>query len=264
MTRRRGEQCLSDLKLDRWCAGELTAAEQRAAEQHAASCDSCRSRRAELLASAHAFAAQAPPFAALGHAAPRSVPSPIGASRGAASAAQRSGRAARARWLVGSSALALAAALALVIGEPWREPDAGTGIRTKGGVARLGWVVRRGERVFAGRPDQALRAGDAVRFTISAREPVFVAIVGLGADGSPSVYFPDGETLARVEAGNDQLLPAAIALDATPDAERVYAVFCRGAERVSRVRDAIERSREAPAWPEGCSGERVSLPKEPP
>jgi len=261
MTRRRSEQCLSDLKLDRWLSAELTPPEQRSAEAHLMACDSCRSRRAELLEARSGFPREAPPFAALGR-------FEQGASRPAASTARRPSRrlAPVVRWLAGGGALAAAAALAFAIGEPWRasQSSAGAGTRTKGGLASLGWVVRRGERVFTGRPDQPLRAGDAVRFTISAREPVFVAILGLDARGTSVVYYPDGEQLSKVEAGRDQLLPAAIELDARPDEEQVYGIFCSSPVPVAPVREAIERSASVPALPEGCSSERVSLPREPP
>ncbi|HWO12578.1 MAG TPA: hypothetical protein VNN80_23940, partial [Polyangiaceae bacterium] len=91
----------------------------------------------------------------------------------------------------------------------------------------------------------------------------FVAIVGLDAGGVPSVYHPDGDGLARVEAGRGQMLPAAIELDATP-AERLYGVYCSSPEPVARVRDAIARAPDAPELPAGCSSERWTLPRESP
>jgi hypothetical protein len=261
----RSEHCPSDLLLDRWLAGELTPAEARAQEGHLASCAFCESRRAALLEARRRFAGEAPSFASLAaaaRAAPHSAPAPRSGP------VPRSRRTASLRWLAGGCGLAAAALLALAIGEPWRaSPSDGIdtfGTRTKGGPASLGWVVQRGERVFAGRPEQRLHPGDAVRFTITAHEPVFVAVLGLDAGGKPSVYYPDAERLARVEPGSDQVLPAAIALDTAPGDERLYAVFCASAVPVARVTEAVVRSPDAPALPPGCSGERHTLQLEAP
>jgi hypothetical protein len=109
-----------------------------------------------------------------------------------------------------------------------------------------------------------VRAGDALRFTVSAHEPVYVAVLGLDATESLSVYHPAGDRLTQVEAGQQQPLPGAIELDATPGDERLYGVFCTTAVPLSAVTFAVERSPEAPALPEGCSFERWTLSKESP
>ena len=258
MTRRRGEQCLSDLVIDRWLAGELTLAERRLAEGHVSSCDPCRSRRAELIASRQGFAHDAPPFEALqrrpSHAASAKQSSDAPASRRSPLGG---------RWVAGAAALAAAAVVAVAIGQPWRVVDP-LSTRTKGPIASLSWVVRRGERVFAGDPHEPLRDGDAVRFTVSAREGVCVAIFGLDDATEPRAYFPEGELLAKVEAGRDRVLSMAIELDASPQDEHGYAVYCRSPEPVARVRDAIALSVDEPRLPAGCSAERWSLPKERP
>jgi Domain of unknown function (DUF4384) len=253
VTRRRSDDCSSDLKLDRCLAGEVTPAEQRDIQVHLEACELCQRRHAELAESRRQFARDVPPFAALTRPAARSP---------------RWNE--RSRWLVGASALAAAAAISLAIGRPWSGLTASTrdakdpGTRTKGGLATLSWVVRRGDHVFPGRLDQPLRAGDAVRFSISARERAYIAVLGLDAAGQLDVYYPDGELLAKIEAGRDQLLPVAIELDAAPGKQQLYGVFCTSAEPLSGVRDAIQRSPDAPALPGGCSSERWALKKEAP
>lgn len=267
MMRRLGDGCSSDLMLDRWLSGELTASEQRAAEAHLQGCASCRARRAELQAAHRDFAREAPPLAALGR-----VGLAPGYSQPVASEAPswlRAGLRPSTFWFAGAAALAAAAALVLVVGAPWRASERasdeapGLDTRTKGGLARFGWMVRRGERTFEGRPEQPLRAGDALRFSVSAREPVFVAIFGRDAD-TTSVYYPDGKRLARVEAGHAELLSAAIELDATLDPQQLIAVFCTSPVSLAPVRAAVERSPREPALPAGCSSEHRTLLKEPP
>ena len=266
MTRRRSERCLSDLALDRWLAGELTPAEGRLAEEHVSSCEGCRSQRAELIAGRQGFLHAAPPFAAL----ERGRALVAGTSRRPAAPVARRlppsfpAKWGAGRWLAGA-ALAAAAVVALAIGQPWRasEPPSGA-TRTKGSIASLGWVVRRGDHVFAGGPAETLRAGDAVRFTLNARESVYVAIFGFDGVTEPRVYFPEAERLAKVEAGRERVLAMAIELDATPQDESGYAVYCRSAEPVASVRAALARSADEPRLPPGCSGEPWFLRKERP
>jgi hypothetical protein len=148
--------------------------------------------------------------------------------------------------------------------DPASRENPGHGIRAKGSDASLSWVVRRGERVFMGHPEQRLRAGDAVRFTVSSPEPVYVAVLGLDVGGRLSVYHPDGDRLTRVEPGRDQPLPTAIELDATAGQEQLYGVFCSSPVPLSEVTLAFERTPAAPALPRGCSVERSTLNKEPP
>jgi hypothetical protein len=170
------------------------------------------------------------------------------------------------RWRSAAPLLAAAAALALAIGQPWQlwgpfAKESSNGTRIKGGGTHLTWVVRRGERVFTGHPDLELHAGDALRFSVSAREPVYVALIGLDAAGGWSVYHPEQDSLARLEAGNEQPLPVAIELDAAPGDERLYAVFCRGAASLASVKEALVRSADAPALPSGCEHELHTLHK---
>jgi hypothetical protein len=118
--------------------------------------------------------------------------------------------------------------------------------------------------VFAADRREALQDGDAVRFSVSAHEPVYVAILGLDAKGQLSVYYPEGAQLAKVEAGHEQLLPMAIEWDEVPGREQLYGVFCPRPLPVAPVRAAIERSPQAPTLPPGCSFERRTLQGEAP
>jgi hypothetical protein len=237
---RRSEHCPSALRLDQWLAGELPPAEAANLEAHVATCERCRHTRAARLETRQLFPAEAPPFPVL----------------------VRSARRRRGRWL-GGVALAAAAVLALVVGAPWRaehsDSEGEPGTRTKGSGTSFGWVVRRGERTFVPGPDERLRSGDALRFTVSTRAPAYVAVFGLDESGQLSVYHPEGDRLAALGAGKDQPLPAAIALAAAGGDERLYAIFCREALPVSTLRQVIASAPEAPRLPEGCSYERQLL-----
>lgn len=242
MRRRQTEDCLSDLQFDRWLGQELAESEHPKLEAHLARCASCRQRRSELEEDRRHFAETVPRLAA-----PKRQ---------------------RGLWIAGAGTLAAAAVALLVNGvEPLLSPRAdatSNGIRTKGGIASLAWIVRRGAQVFAGHPDQHLRPGDALRFTVSAREPVYVAVLGLDAAGHLSVYHPEGDQLSKVEAGQEQALPVAIELDATPGEEQLYGVFCKADVPLAAITAAVERSSEAPRLPNGCAHERWSLKKESP
>lgn len=244
MTRNRSADCPSDLRLDQWLAGELTRIERDALDVHVAGCEACRRRRSDLIEAQRSFVSSAPGFAVL-----------------AQGAAKRRGS-----WRALVPALAAAAALLLALGQPWqywleRDPPR---TRTKGSLARLSWVVRRGDRVFAGRPDQPLRAGDALRFSIHALEPVYAGVFGRDAAGRVSAYYPETAELALVPGGSDQPLPVALELDASPGDEQLHGVFCRHPASIAQVQRAIERSADAPALPPDCSHERATLHKETP
>jgi len=244
MTRQRSADCPSDLRLDQWLAGELAQVERAALEAHAVGCEPCQRRRSELMDAQRSFASSAPSFAALSQ-------SPAKAGRS---------------WRALGPVLAAAAAVLLALGQPWRywlERDQ-KNTRTKGSVAQLDWVVRRGERVVAGRPDQSVRAGDALRFSIRAHEPVYAAVIGRDGAGHVIVYYPEAAELVQVAAGTDQPLPLAIELDATPGDEQLHGVFCPRPVAVAQVKQAIERSADAPALPPGCSHQRAVLHKEAP
>jgi len=238
-------------------AGELSAEAGQAMALHLEACTICRQRHADLAEEQRRFAGDLPACA------PLEQPGAVGAS-GLRWRVRPPGL----RWFLGASALAAAAALVLFVARPGQlgTPSVlrsdGFGTRAKGSGASLGWAVRRGEHVFTGSPERALRAGDALRFTISSREPVYVAVLGLDAAGRLSVYHPNADRLTRVEAGQQQPLPSAVELDGTTGDEALYGVFCSSALPLSVVTLAVERSPQDPPLPLGCAFERWKVRKE--
>ncbi|HEU4581382.1 MAG TPA: zf-HC2 domain-containing protein [Polyangiaceae bacterium] len=252
--RRRGSECASDLQLDQLFTGELSAAAMRTLRAHLASCSACAGRYAELDAERAGFAEQEPGLEEL-------LGSPL---------EQRVPRPPRALWL-GRIALPAAAVLALGVG--WtvllrersdqnesESPVEST--RAKGAGAAFGFVVRRGERSFAGEPGEVLHPGDVLRFTLSSALPSYAGVWGVDALGRVSPY-QAGAQLAFVPAGRQQALPEAAELDESLGSERLIAVVCSRPVPASEVGAALGADPGAPRLPDGCSSETLAIVKAP-
>lgn len=220
--------CLSALKLDRWAAGELAPAESEDVRAHVAGCARC---------SAAAESLRPPPGAALP---PLRAAAPRAARRRGAFAAL--------------AALAAAASVALFL-----RPE-GARERAKGPGGAVGmWVLHGGDARRAG-PGEVVAPGDAVRFTVTAAEPAWVAVLSVDPAGRASVYFPLGARAERVAAGAEVPLPLATRLDATLGEERVVALLCDRAVELEPIRAALDAGAD-PAIPGGCEVTRWSFAK---
>ena len=201
LRRERSETCLSDLALDEWHASELDAEGEAAAHAHIVACERCRRRMADLDADRERFLALAPVFRA---------PARVTTSKRTA-AFSRIGLATAL-----AAGLGFAAFLALRL--ETRDASDGavaTGDRVKGSH-RIGFYVKRGEQTSEGIPGQRVLPGDRLRFVVTARSAVHVAILSLDGAGRVSTYYPpEGDVAGRLESGADQPLPGAIELDAT-------------------------------------------------
>lgn len=251
--RRRGPECASDLQLDQLFTAELSPAADRALRAHLAGCSACADRHAQLEAERASFAEQAEAFESL-------LASP--AERGVAR------RAPAAPWL-SRIALPAAAVLALGVGlttllrERSPEPKStAESTRPKGSGVAFGFVVRRGERTFAGEPGQALQPGDVLRFTLSSALPSYAGVWGVDALGRVSPYQTSAQ-LALVPAGQHQALPEAAELDESLGAERLIAVICSRPVPASQVGAALEADPGAPRLPGGCASESLAIVKAP-
>lgn len=251
--RRLSAECVSDLQLDLSFHGELPAAAEQALRAHLAGCAACAERQAELEAERASFAQQAPALGEL-----------LGAP-----AAKRAPRRQSARGWLSRIALPAAALLALGVGltallrEQRARESVGTEIsRTKGSGAAFGFVVRRGERTFAGEPDQVLHPGDVLRFTLSSAAPSYAGVWGVDALGQVSPYQTSAQ-LALVPAGRQRALPEAAELDESLGAERLVAVICSRPVSAGEVSAALGADPAAPRLPDGCSSESLSVVKAP-
>jgi hypothetical protein len=254
------QDCLSDLRLDQWSHGELTAEEAAAAERHIAQCARCQARRAQLVEQAQQFARRRPQLEVLLSRTEDTARSDV-----------------RARWRRWSAlgALAAAAALLLVIGRDLgtfrvhtgTSPDArartDAATRRKGG-ARLGFHVRRGSAVFEGQPGEVVHPGDALRFTVSSPSPTHVTVLSVDGAGIISVYHPQTPSPDRTVSGSLEPLSTAVELDEALGTETIYGVFCERPVSPTEVRAALARDPEHPLFPATCQFERFTIVKEKP
>jgi hypothetical protein len=249
-TSRRRAECLSELALDAWLAGEGNAAERASWQAHAGGCDACARRRAERLAFNQRYleASRDLDLAVARLDAARSeVGAPLrpeparGAMQGSRGAA----------WWLGGGVLAAAASLALWLSSG-EESERWT--RSKGS-ARIDFFVKSGAAVRPGAPGESVRAGDALRFVVPRTEPRYLVILGRDSRGVASVYFPAGPRGERVPPsaepiGSGLALPSSVLLDDAPGSERLYAVFCDEPPAVADLLRELERG-ELTA-PDGC------------
>ena len=237
----RAPGCLSDLRIDRWLAGELAPAEEASARAHTEGCVACTGRRRDIQAARDAGV----------------DPAGLEAIRRAA-AAGAGDESARRRRLWPPLVLALGfsgiAAFAL-----FRGPDPPF-VRPKGGP-QLGFFVKHGEAVRRGGPGEVVTPGDLVRFTYTSAAPAYLAIVGLDAAGVITVYF--NGAAERLPAGRDVALPRSTLLDDTLGSEAVQAFFCAGPIDLAAAQRAVQGDpRQAPV-PAGCTVDRLVWNKEP-
>jgi hypothetical protein len=149
-------------------------------------------------------------------------------------------------------------------GEPARGPEvADTDTRGQGSRAAFGFVVRRGDRIFAGEPGQVLHSGDVLRFTLSSASSRYAGVWGVDALGRPSPY-QGGQQLALLPAGPHQPLAEAVELDDSLGEERLVAVFCSRQLPASEITAALAASPSAPQLPVECASESLAIVKAPP
>ena len=137
-------------------------------------------------------------------------------------------------WLAGVATAA--AALLLFVRTPARDD-----ILTKGG-ASLRVVARRDGKLFPVADGTRLRAGDELRFVVSAGAR-WLLVASIDGDGQASVYYPfDGVSSASIDAAGKRLeLPGSIVLDQARGPERIFALFSDTPLPSARVKAELVR-----------------------
>jgi hypothetical protein len=243
--------CLSELELDEWLAGELSASEQQRCAQHLQNCSACTARKQAIEQANRPYLAQAPDFNALS------------ALTGAELLEPNQPRPVRARsslrWL-GAPLLAACAALAFSALRPNVQPSSSELTRSNG-APRLGYYIKRGDKITRGEGVASVQPGDALRFVYSADREYYLAIFSADAHGV-GVYFPSGAQAERVAAGQDAALDFSVELDETLGRERVTALFCPEAFNVEQVQSALSSGAALPSALASCQSVGFELNKQ--
>ena len=269
-----GSNRLSDLLLDRYVAGELSAVERHVVEQRiAADADA----QARVAARRQGFEPGFPKDAMLarilteveGKTAPPALTAALAAqtspTRRPPTVATRFGAWLGQRWWTVLGAAATGALVAFVVVRATSsEEGRGTGtpddLRVKGG---LGITIYRqtgdGSEVVLSGAD--FHSGDKLRFELTVPEPGFAMVVDLDPQGTLGPAWPlDSGRAGTVEAGKI-LLPGAVALDGAVGTEWLIAVLC---PRPFAVADLQVGPGSAPGTivaPAGCTTRPFELKK---
>lgn len=246
-------ECLSEMRLDRWVAGEVASAERAEIEAHLRGCLRCSARWTAREKEKRHFKETAPPL-------------PLGRPVTAASAPVPQRRFANRRAVGAAAALVTALAAGFLIGPAIRQPAGDETVIGKG-QQRLRFFVRDGAAgtVREGRPEERVYPGDQIRFAFDgdAVRGRRVAVLGRDAAGKVSVYFPHGGTQAIAPpASADGLVPYSIKLDETLGPETLFALYCPDAVALGPLQAALA-SDTPPSWPAVCQVETVLLDKKP-
>ncbi len=244
---------LAELTLHRVVAGELEGDATLAG--HLATCAPCRERLAGLRAAA---AAPLPPLRL--ERAPEPTSPVRDEPRGEVVPLRR-------RWIPAAAVAMLAAAAALFVlrAPPTPAPDTFT---SRGAALRLE-VYRDAhggaERLASG---ASVRAGDRIGFRVATHSDGWLLVAGVDGAGAAYQVWPGGDApsapFAAVPEGVK--LEAALALDATPGAERLVALRCPEALAWRDVADRLSArasAGEAPLPPlfPTCDQDEVRLVK---
>jgi hypothetical protein len=247
-SRRRGEECLSDLSFDMLIAGDLSPELSLRARRHAGVCEPCHARWTEL--SRQAESRSLPALRSERAGLPRE---PRGPSR---TPRRRRSMPAGMRW----AGVAAAAACAFLLFQRFalREVMPG-GERLKGG-GRLGFFVQRAGEVSRGGPGELLHPGDALQLTYFAPSAGYLVVLSRDASGRVEVYYPSARAAAPVVAG-EQALSTSTLLDDTLGEETIEAVFCTTQRDVEVLRAARQGGTLAL---DGCRVDELRVVKEAP
>ena len=256
--------CISDLRFDRWHAGEIEATESRAIDGHVSACARCRRRDQDLRSQAEVFLRDRPLPACLGSG-PRVVPARGGKLVSRWGVASMSGALALASvvgWLVlapkrdGASSRQAAETLPRARG---RDEAPSGGVRSKGGP-RLGFFVKRDGRVLRGHDGFTVHPGDLLRFSVTTLEPRHVAILSRDGRGVVSECYPGDGRSRGLAVSRDELLDSSVELDDTLGDEKIVAVFCDEPFEVGPLAARLGRG-GALAVSESCSLDSLDIRK---
>ena len=213
-------ECLSHLQLARFKTDDLSVSEARAVQAHLDQCEKCGALLRRMDASAAAYSAREELH--LERLAERMTEAPV------LDGARPWGRRAA---IIGGLAAAAAAifvlAFAVQLDPAATEKD--PAVAFKGSFA-IEVTAARDNETFAVKDGVHLRAGDAVRFAVTADRPGYLTVFSVDGNGATSPFYPSSPLSAdtaplEIPSAGKQVLPGSIVLDDAPGPERFIAVF---------------------------------------
>jgi hypothetical protein len=240
------ERKFTDLELERLLADDLPAA--RKAEIEASATDADRAQLAAFRSESEAFLSQVDVAAEVRAIGRKMEKLPAEPRRFASWW----------RWVFAGGALAAAAAALLIIVRRDERPSEDD-LAIKG--SDVGLVIHAENRQLA--EGDKVKPGERIRFEINAGRRGYVAVAGIDAKGTQTVYFPfNGSAPTAIDPTLDHVLPGAIALDATPGTETFYALY---SEHPFSLQDALTALRDPTPGtdlPRGVASSQVTLVKD--
>jgi len=222
------ERSLTDIELERMIAGDFSATRMAELEAKATAAD--RTRLDELRAEHAAFFGTVDVDAevrAIGKKMQKLEP-------------EKQPRSMWWRWIFAGGALAAAAATLLVLVGRRDRPDDDIGIKGDGITLRVHAATDEASTRTLASGD-AVAPGTRIRFEVGGTKRGYLTVIGFDARGATTVYYPYGGAQAAVfDPASGGLLPGAIALDATPGAEKFVAVFSEQPFSVEKVAAGVQ------------------------
>ena len=217
------DRTIPEVLLERYLAGDVTAAQKQSIEATLAASATERARLEDLRADSSAFF----------------IKHPVGPVVAKLEVPRRS---AWLSWWVPALGAAAAMPVAGVFGLRFNDTD----FAAKGSIALTAHrkTITGTEALAAG---AVTHPGDEVRFELRAPYEGFVAVLSKDGAGQTSVYYPaDAQTAAAYQPAAP-MLPAATRLDAALGPERIIAVYGRQAFSLTPLLKAINDGQPLPA-----------------
>lgn len=178
-------------------------------------------------------------------------------------------RAVRGKLLVLAVALVTAVLLAAFLLSDNRRAVSTAGVQTES--RRIEFFVTDGDAIRQGSSGDIVRAGDVLRFTYSAAEDSFLAVLSRTPDGRALIYVADpgardaGPVPLAIPPGQNALLPVTVPLDVTIGEERLVTLLCRAPVALEPLRQALASGAALARLPaaRGCAVQEILLVKRP-
>lgn len=241
-------ECPSRFTVAQWKIDDLPALEQVAVGEHIASCPACRAIAAEIDGNMAAYRESADASRE------RLARSLRRDKAGVAGGGVNLGILFRNRIAPAIGIAAALATIAILVADPFDQRGEADGEETafKGAWSFDAVAMRKGER-FEVAKGAVLYEGDAVRFAVTVDGTAYIALFGVGPEGTVTPYYPESPPKSdpapmRLDDAGRHELPGSVVLDGSTGTERFF-VF-RSDEEFDR-REAEKELRAS--WKEGSS-----------